>query len=59
MFDFAILAVGGADEADGVTPVVLKFEVEAGRGAFDGYYMASSTRQSQLISTKCMATNEI
>jgi hypothetical protein len=44
MFDFAVLAEGGADEADGVAPVVLNFEVEAGRGAFDGYYMASSTR---------------
>jgi hypothetical protein len=37
MFDFAVLAEGGADEADGVAPVVLDFEVEAGRGAFDGY----------------------
>jgi hypothetical protein len=37
MFDFAVLAVGGADEADRIAPVVLDFEVEAGRGAFDGY----------------------
>jgi len=44
MFDFAVLAEGGADEADGVAPVVLEFEVEAGRGAFDGYSIAQSTR---------------
>jgi hypothetical protein len=59
MFDFAVLPEGGADEADGVAPVVLNFEVEAGRGAFDGYYIATITRQSQPKSTKCMATNEI
>jgi hypothetical protein len=59
MFDFAVLAEGGADEADGVASVVLDFEVEAGRGAFDGYQIASITGQSQLTSTKCMATNEI
>jgi hypothetical protein len=38
MFDFAVLAEGGADEADGVAPVVLNFEVKAGRVTFDGYY---------------------
>jgi hypothetical protein len=59
MFDFAVLAEGGAEEADGVAPVVLNFEVEARWGAFDGYQIASSTRQSQLTSTKCMATNKI
>ena len=37
MFDFAVLAEGGTDEADGVAPVVLDFEVEVGCGAFDGY----------------------
>jgi hypothetical protein len=44
MVDFTVLAEGGADEADGVAPVVLDFEVEARRGAFDGYSIASSTR---------------
>ena len=44
MFDFAVLAEGGADEADGVASVVLNFEVEAGRGTFDGYYIAQIAR---------------
>jgi hypothetical protein len=44
MFDFAALAEGGADEPDGVAPVVLDFEVEAGRGTFDGYQIGSNTR---------------
>jgi hypothetical protein len=44
MFDFAVLAEGRAEEADGVAPVVLNFEVEAGWGAFDGYQIASITR---------------
>jgi hypothetical protein len=44
MFDFAVLAEGGADEADRIAPVVLDFKVEAGRGAFDGYQIALSTR---------------
>jgi hypothetical protein len=39
MFDFAALAIRGADEADGVASVVLNFEVEARRGTFDGYYL--------------------
>jgi hypothetical protein len=39
MFDFAVLAIRGADEADGVASVVLNFEVEARRGTFDGYYL--------------------
>jgi hypothetical protein len=37
MFNFAVLAEGGAEEADRIAPVVLDFEVEAGRGTFDGY----------------------
>ena len=59
MFDLTVLAIRGADEADGVTPVVLDFEVEAGRVAFDGYYIVSDRWTIQLKYTKCMATNEI
>jgi hypothetical protein len=47
MFDFALLAVGGADEADRITPVGLNFEVKPGRVALDGYYLRQNTLGSQ------------
>ena len=37
VFDFALRAVGGADDADWVTAVALNFEVEAKRSIYDGY----------------------
>jgi hypothetical protein len=37
VFDFALRAVGGADDADRITAVALNFEVEANRGLADGY----------------------
>jgi hypothetical protein len=39
VFDFALRAVGGADDADRVTAVALNFEVEAKRRLYDGYYI--------------------
>jgi hypothetical protein len=39
MFDFAVLAVGGADEAHRITSVGLNFEMKPGRVASDGYYI--------------------
>jgi hypothetical protein len=47
MFDFAALAVRGADEADRITPVGLNFEVKPGRVALDGYYLRQNTLRSQ------------
>ncbi|HEY3620684.1 MAG TPA: hypothetical protein VGK96_28100 [Candidatus Sulfotelmatobacter sp.] len=37
MFDFALLAIGGADEADRITAVALNFEVKRGWFATNGY----------------------
>jgi hypothetical protein len=37
MFDFALLAKGGADEADRVTAVALNFEVKGEWFASNGY----------------------
>jgi hypothetical protein len=47
MFDFALLAVRGADEADRVAPVGLNFEVTSGRVALDGYYIRQNASGSQ------------
>ena len=35
MFDFALLAIGGADEADRITSVEVNFEVKAEGFAFN------------------------
>jgi hypothetical protein len=37
MFDFALRAEGGADDADRTTAVALNFKMEAKGGAIDGY----------------------
>jgi len=37
MFDFALRAEGGADDADRITAVALNFEVEAKGSVCDGY----------------------
>ena len=37
VFDFALRAVGGADDADWITAVALNFEVKAKRSGSDGY----------------------
>jgi len=36
VFDFAVLAIGRADEADRITAVALNFEMKGKRFAFDG-----------------------
>jgi hypothetical protein len=37
MFDFAVFAIGRADEADRITTVALDFEMKGKRLAFNGY----------------------
>ena len=37
MSDFAVLAIGRADDADRITTVALNFEMKWKRFAFDGY----------------------
>jgi hypothetical protein len=59
VFDFALRAVGGADDADRITAVALNFEVEAKRGVSDGYLICDKSRLSQLQINICMATNEM
>ena len=40
VFDFAVFAIGRADQADRITAVALNFEVEGERFAFDGYQIS-------------------
>jgi hypothetical protein len=42
MFDFALLAIGGADDADRITAVALNFEVKAEWLAFNGHLIIFS-----------------
>jgi hypothetical protein len=37
MFDFALRAEGGADDANRITAVALNFEVKAKGSVYDGY----------------------
>jgi hypothetical protein len=46
VFDFAVFAIGRADEADRSTAVALNFEMKGKRFAFDGYQMSISTGKS-------------
>src|SRR5271166_5791059 len=59
MFDFAVLAIGRADQADRITAVALNFEMKWQRFAFNGHQISiiNSINQVQII--KCMATNEM
>jgi hypothetical protein len=43
MFDFAVFAIGRADQADRITAVALNFEMKGKRFAFDGYQKSKST----------------
>ena len=43
MFDFAILAIGRADETDRITAVTLNFEMKGKRFAFNGYLRSTLT----------------
>jgi len=47
MFDFALLAKGGADDADWITAVALNFEVKAERLAFNGHLISIQTSKYQ------------
>ena len=47
MFDFAVLAIGRADQADRITAVALNFEMKGKRVAFDGYQISASTNNNQ------------
>src|SRR5271165_6207097 len=59
MFDFALLAKGGADKADRSTAVALDFEVERNRFAFNGHQISITSSINQVTSDNCMDTNEI
>src|ERR1700676_2666499 len=59
VFDFAVLAIGRADEADRITAVALNFEMKGKRFAFNGHQMSILTSKNQTNNTKCMATNEM
>src|SRR5271165_3569942 len=59
MFDFALLAKGGADKADRSTAVALDFEVERKRFAFNGHKISIIDSTNQVKIDYCMATNEM
>jgi hypothetical protein len=59
VFDFAVFAIGRADQADRITAVALNFEVKGKRFAFNGYRISILTISNQAKNTKCMATNEM
>ena len=44
VFDFAVLAIGRADEADRSTTVALNFEMKGKRFSFDGYQISNLTK---------------
>ena len=47
MFDFALLAKGGANEADRITAVALNFEVEGEWFALNGHQISIQTSKYQ------------
>jgi hypothetical protein len=51
MFDFAVLAIGRADQADRITAVALNFEMKWQRFALNGHQISTinSTNQAQMI----------
>src|SRR5271165_779475 len=59
MFDFALLAKGGADKADRSTAVALDFEVERKRFAFNGHKISIIDSTNQVKIDYCMASNEM
>src|SRR5258708_39447691 len=59
MFDFAVLAIGRADEADWITAVPLNFEMKGQRFAFNGHQISRLASNNQVKTIRCMATNEI
>src|SRR5271166_5748178 len=59
MFDFAVLAIGRADQADRITAVALNFEMKGERFASNGHQISTLNSNNQVTTTQCMATNEI
>src|SRR5271166_5462133 len=59
MFDFAVLAIGRADQADRITAVALNFEMKWQRFAFNGHQISIINSIDQVQIIKCMATNEM
>src|SRR5271166_5782445 len=59
MFDFAVLAIGRADQADRITAVALNFEMKGERFASNGHQISTLNSNNQAKTTQCMATNEI
>ena len=53
------VAVGGADETDGIGPVGLDFEMQAPGGLHCGHNMQVILFTVKYISSLCMATYEI
>jgi hypothetical protein len=48
MFDFAMLAIGGADEADRITAVALNLKMKGKRFAFNGHQTSIIRSVSQV-----------
>ena len=48
VFDFAVFAIGRADQADRITAMALTFEMEGKRFAFNGHQMSILTRKIKL-----------
>jgi hypothetical protein len=59
VFDFAVFAIGRADQADRSTAVALNFEMKRKRFAVDGYPISILINHTQQINSKCMATHEM
>jgi hypothetical protein len=59
VFDFAVFAIGRADQAVGITAVALNFEMKGKRFTFNGYRISILTILNQAKNNKCMATNEM
>ena len=51
MFDFAVLAIGRADQADRITAVALNFEMKGERLASDGHQISTLISNNQAKTT--------
>jgi hypothetical protein len=47
MFDFAVLAIGRADQADRITAVALNFEMKGERFASNGHQISTLNSNNQ------------
>ena len=59
VLDFAMLAIGRAEEADRITAVALNFEMKGKWFASDGHQISINVMIYQDKTTICMATNEM